>query len=152
MSLHVHASFEPSAARVPVGDLVEALKREDAGLPAVPARQRCGLPQWRLKRVVAYVETHLAEPVTLADMAGAAGLSRMHFAAQFRATTGQRPHEYLLARRIARARGLLLETGESVVQIALGVGFQTQAHFTTVFRRFVGETPYRWRCAHRAGT
>jgi AraC-like DNA-binding protein len=115
-----------------------------------PRRPKSGLPKWRLKRVAAYVEENLAEPITLADMASAAGLSRMHFAAQFRVATGMRPHEYLLRQRIERAQKMLVETRDSLVEIALGVGFQTQAHFTTVFRRFVGDTPYQWRCANRA--
>lgn len=116
---------------------------------AQPRRPKTGLPKWRFKRVAAYVDEHLAEAVTLADMAEAAGLSRMHFAAQFRIATGMRPHEYLLRRRIDRAQEMLLESRDSLVEIALGVGFQTQAHFTTVFRRFVGDTPYQWRCANR---
>ncbi|MFG1465019.1 AraC family transcriptional regulator [Xanthobacter sp. DSM 24535] len=128
---------------------VPALKTDPEPVPAAP-RARSGLPKWRLKRVEAYIDANLGESVSLADMAEAAGLSRMHFAAQFRIATGQRPHEYLMSRRIERACQMLLETKESVVQVALGVGFQTQAHFTTVFRRFVGETPYRWRSANRA--
>ena len=116
--------------------------------PAAPApRAPAGLVKWRLKRVTAFVEENLAQSVTLAGMASAAGLSRMHFAAQFRAATGLRPHEYLLRRRIARAQQMLRETREPLVQVALAVGFQTQAHFTTVFRRFVGDTPHQWRSA-----
>lgn len=119
------------------------------GIPeAPPARPKIGLVPWRLKRVLAYVDNHLSEAVTLADMAQAAGLSRMHFAAQFRVATGLRPHEYLLKCRIERAQHMMRETREPLVQIALAVGFQTQAHFTTVFRRFVGVSPHRWRCAH----
>lgn len=114
-----------------------------------PRRPKSGLPKWRFKRVAAYVDEHLGESVTLADMAAAAGLSRMHFAAQFRVLTGQRPHEYLLRRRIERAQQMLVETRDPLVEIALAVGFQTQAHFTTVFRRFVGDTPYQWRSANR---
>ena len=68
-------------------------------------------------------------------------MRRDEFAAQFRAATGMRPHEYLLFRRIAHARELLATSQETLVDIALGVGFQTQAHFTTVFKRFVGATP-----------
>ncbi len=79
-----------------------------------------------------------------------AGLSRMHFASQFRAATGFRPHEYLLRRRIQRSEELLRQSPMSLVEIALTVGFQTQAHFTTVFKRFVGDTPYQWRNAHCA--
>jgi AraC-like DNA-binding protein len=69
----------------------------------------------------------------------------MHFASQFRRATGLRPHEYLLRRRIEHAKRLLLESKHNVLDVALRCGFRTQAHFTTVFKRFVGETPYCWR-------
>jgi AraC family transcriptional regulator len=103
------------------------------------------LPRWRLKRAVDYIEARLDEPISLADLASATGLTRMHFAAQFRAATGLRPHEYLLRRRVERAQEMLLGSGMSVVDIALSVGFQTQSHFTTVFKRFVGQPPLAWR-------
>lgn len=113
-------------------------------------RMKVPLPKWRLKRAVAYVEANHAQTITLNDLAAAAGLSRMHFAAQFRAATGLRPREYVLQRRVAIAQQLLVNTPNSVVDIAMTVGFQTQAHFTTVFKRFVGDTPYRWRCKYSA--
>jgi AraC family transcriptional regulator len=103
------------------------------------------LSKWRLKRAIDYMLANLAEPIYLADIAAATGLSRMHFAAQFRAATGLRPHEYLIRRRVERAQELLVSTRQSLVEIALDVGFRTQAHFTTVFGRFVGETPSAWR-------
>ncbi|MFZ5780019.1 MAG: helix-turn-helix domain-containing protein [Pseudomonadota bacterium] len=109
------------------------------------ARTRSALPKWRLKRVKEYVEAHIGENIRLADMAGSAGLSRMHFAAQFRLATGLRPHEYLLRRRIERAQEMLRDPRTALVEVALGVGFQTQSHFTTVFKRFAGITPHRWR-------
>ena len=108
------------------------------------------LQKWRLKRVIEYVDGHLTGRITLQDLAAVAGLSRMHFAAQFRAATGLRPHEYLLKRRIERAEELLKRGEMPLVHIALTVGFQTQAHFTTVFKRFAGETPYQWRSAYLA--
>jgi AraC-like DNA-binding protein len=111
-------------------------------------RQMRALQKWRLKRVVEYVDNHLSGKITLLDLAAVAGLSRMHFAAQFRAATGFRPHEYLLRRRIQRAEELLRLSTMTLVDIALTVGFQTQAHFTTVFKRFVGDTPYQWRNAN----
>jgi AraC-like DNA-binding protein len=74
----------------------------------------------------------------------------MHFAAQFRAATGFRPHEYLLRRRVQLAEELLRHSTLTIVEIALTVGFQTQAHFTTVFKRFAGNTPCQWRHAQRA--
>ncbi|OPY98760.1 AraC family transcriptional regulator [Bradyrhizobium sacchari] len=108
------------------------------------------LQKWRLKRVMQYIDDNLDAKVTLQHLAAVAGLSRMHFAAQFRAAVGMRPHDYLLKRRIERAQELLQRADVSLVDIALTVGFQTQAHFTTVFKRFVGDTPYQWRSAHRA--
>lgn len=108
------------------------------------------LQKWRLKRVMQYIDDNLDAKVTLQHLAAVAGLSRMHFAAQFRAAVGMRPHDYLLKRRIERAQELLLRADASLVDIALTVGFQTQAHFTTVFKRFAGDTPYQWRSAHLA--
>ncbi|MGF7159544.1 AraC-like DNA-binding protein [Rhodoligotrophos appendicifer] len=103
------------------------------------------LPKWRLKRALEFIDANLSEPVGAEDLAQSAGLTRMHFAAQFRLATGLRPHEFLLRRRIERAQDMMRNSEDSLVEIALNVGFQTQAHFTTVFKRFVGETPYRWR-------
>jgi len=73
----------------------------------------------------------------------------MHFAAQFRAATGLRPHEFVLRRRIERAQSLLLQSRLTSLDIALSTGFRSQAHFTTVFKRLVGETPARWRAIVR---
>jgi AraC family transcriptional regulator len=114
-------------------------------------RRTSALSKWRLKRAVEFIETHLDSPVALADVAGAAGLSSMHFAAQFRAATGVRPHEYLVRRRIARAQTMLATTDVPIVELALTVGFSSQAHFTVVFKRLSGLTPLRWRQVHSGG-
>ena len=117
-----------------------------ANRPATIERPKVGeLARWRLKRAMDYVEARLDKPVSLADVASSAGLTRMPFAAQFRAATGMRPHEYLLRRRIERAQEMLLGTGMSLVDVALSVGFQTQAHFTSVFKRYTGQPPRVWR-------
>jgi AraC family transcriptional regulator len=105
------------------------------------------LPKWRLKRVREYIDAHFSEPLSLANLASVAGLSRMHFAAQFRAATGYRPHDYLLYQRIESSKAILSNTDMPLVEVALAVGFQAQAHFTTVFKRMTGETPGRWRRA-----
>ncbi|WP_441228408.1 helix-turn-helix domain-containing protein [Tardiphaga sp. 20_F10_N6_6] len=103
------------------------------------------LPKWRLKRVEEYVAANLERGSSLSELAKLAGLSRMHFAAQFRAATGYRPHDYILQKRIEAARTLLCTTDTPLAQIALSVGFQAQAHFSTVFKRLTGDTPARWR-------
>jgi AraC-like DNA-binding protein len=107
------------------------------------------LQAWRLRRVTEYIDTHLASALPLSKLAVIAGLSRMHFAAQFRMAMGLSPHQFVLRQRVERAKAMLAETKEEIVDIALSVGFQSQAHFTTVFKRFVGETPWRWRCRIR---
>jgi AraC-like DNA-binding protein len=109
------------------------------------SRQGAPLQKWRLKRALDYIKTHYSDTIRLKDLAKAAGLSRMHFAAQFRMATGVRPREFIVQYRIEMSRRLLAETNDSVVEIALAVGFQSQSHFTTVFRQCVGETPSRWR-------
>ena len=123
--------------------------RGDADLSRQPVR---ALQKWRLKRVVEYVDTNLSSKVSLLDLAAVAGLSRMHFACQFRAATGLRPHEFLLQRRICRAKELMRGTSMTIAEIALTVGFLTQAHFTTVFKRFVGYTPRQWRTVNQVAS
>ncbi len=124
--------------------LVARLLNAHANCGSAPASAR-GLSKWRLKRARDYIEANLGEPLHLSDIAASTGLSRMHFAAQFRTATGMRPHEFVLRRRIERAQELIAAPNTTLVDIALSVGFQTQAHFTTVFKRLVGETPSRWR-------
>jgi AraC-like DNA-binding protein len=115
---------------------------------AKPRRKTAALSKWRLKRVMEYVNAHIGDPIRLADLANAAGLTRMYFAAQFRASVGMCPHEYLIRERLKRAQNLLHEPSRTLVDVALSVGFQTQAHFTAVFRRYIGDTPHRWRTEH----
>ena len=115
----------------------------------LPRTKVNALPKWRLRRVEEYVKTHFDRCISLSDLANVAGLSRMHFAAQFRAATGYRPREYLLHQRIEHAKSLLSNTETPLAEVALAVGFCTQAHFSTVFKRITGDTPARWRCARR---
>lgn len=108
------------------------------------------LARCRLERVLELIATHLDEQLPLERMARAAGLSRMHFAAQFRRWTGQSPHGFVRRCRIAEACRLLRDTELPIVQVALATGFQTQAHFTTVFGSCVGSSPGAWRKKSRA--
>jgi AraC-like DNA-binding protein len=111
--------------------------------------QTNALAKWRLRRVEEYVKLNLRRPIGLVDLANVAGLSRMHFAAQFRAATGYRPREYLTHRRIENARSSLSETENSIAEVALDAGYSSQAYFSTVFKRVTGQTPARWRAAHK---
>ncbi|CAE6825446.1 helix-turn-helix domain-containing protein [Paraburkholderia haematera] len=113
------------------------------------ARRTASLPTWRLRRALDFIEANLAQPIGLADVAASTGLTRMHFAAQFRSTTGYSPHAYLRQRRIAHAQMLLRSSALSVLDVALSCGFGSHAHFTTVFGRMVGEPPNSWRTRMR---
>jgi AraC-like DNA-binding protein len=118
-----------------------------ASTPALAALDpvKLAIPRWRMQRVDTYIGQHLGDPISLAAVAGAAGLSPMHFAARFRLATGQRPHHYILRARIEYAKALLASSERSVVEVAGDTGFRTQAHFTTIFKRFTGATPCAWR-------
>ncbi len=113
--------------------------------PELPRAKVNALPKWRLRRVQQHIAAHFERSISLSELASIAGLSRMHFAAQFRAATGYRPREYLLNHRIEHAKSLLTTTQRPLAEIALAVGFSTQAHFSTVFKRISGQTPARWR-------
>lgn len=103
------------------------------------------LPKWRLERFMSFIDSNIDQAISLPDMAAVVGLSRMHFAAQFRLATGLRPHDFVARRRISIAAQLLGDPGRSIVDVALSVGFQNQSHFTTVFTRHMGVPPKRWR-------
>src|SRR5262249_52265841 len=116
-----------------------------------PARGRDGtLPRGRLRAVVAYVEEHLDGGPSLEQMAAAARLSVYHFARQFKAATGLPPHQYVIARRVERARELLRAgAGLSRADVAASVGFPDQSQLCRHFKRLVGVTPGQFRKAAR---
>jgi AraC-like DNA-binding protein len=141
---------DADGARLPASDPAVATGGAEEADPR--PRHRSGLAPWRLARVAAFIAENLADPLGLADMAGAAGLSRMHFAARFRATTGSSPHAYLVSVRIERAQALLSGSRMPLAEIARTVGFRTHSHFSTTFRRQAGVTPIQWRRLHSRST
>jgi AraC family transcriptional regulator len=95
----------------------------------------------RFARVRDYIEHNLGEAISLEDLARVAGVSRFHFARQFRAYTGQSPMGYLLRTRVERAKTLLRDSRARVVDISAELGFADQSHFARTFRRLVGMPP-----------
>ena len=87
------------------------------------------------------------EPLSVDDLAGAAGLSRAHFSRAFRAAFGESPHAYLLTRRLERAAALLRTTDRSVAEICLDVGLQSVGSFTSSFKRTYGRSPTAYRAS-----
>ena len=119
--------------------------------PRPPARRRDGtLPRWRLRAIVESIEEHLDADLTLERLAAAARLSVYHFARQFKAATGLPPHQYVILRRVERAKHLLQGGGDrSLAEVAAHAGFSDQSQFTRHFKRLVGVTPGQFRTRAR---
>ena len=108
-----------------------------------------GLSPRQLRRVLDFLSAHLSDDPTVAELARECGLSSGYFSRAFRRTTGVTPHQWLIRKRVERARQLLLGDGLGLSDIALVCGFVDQSHFTRVFTKFEGDSPGRWRQRHR---
>lgn len=108
---------------------------------ASPPRPLQALAPRKLRRVLEHVEAHLGERLSVARLAEVAGASPSHFAALFRRSTGESVHQYVLGRRIERARTLLMVNGVSISQTALEAGFAHQSHMASCMKRALGLTP-----------
>ena len=109
------------------------------------ATEPAGNEGQRFKRVLEYIQSSLGDEVSLNDLADVAGYSPNYFLGAFKRATGQSPHIYLTEQRITRACELLLNPHRSIVSVALEVGFSSQSHFTSVFRRLRKTTPAAYR-------
>jgi AraC family transcriptional regulator len=116
--------------------------------PPQPRSCHVGLPPARLQRVLEYIQAHLDQELSLAALARIAQMSPYYFSRLFKQSTGLSPHQYILHQRIAWATRLLVEPQLSVAEIAYRIGFASQAHFTTIFRRWMGTTPRQYRQQH----
>lgn len=101
----------------------------------------------RVRDVAALIDSDYAEPLSLCEMAALAGLSRYHFIRAFRSVTGETPRQYLIGARLRAAADRLLDTRESVTDIAFGVGFNDVSHFNATFRTAFGASPRTFRRA-----
>jgi AraC family transcriptional regulator len=115
--------------------------------PCQPARRRAGtLPRAKLRAVVEYIEEHLDGGPTLEQLAAVARLSPNYFAWQFKRATGLPPHQYVIARRVERAKQLLqAESAFSLAEVAAVAGFSDQSQFSHHFKRLIGVTPGQFR-------
>lgn len=105
-------------------------------------------PARHLLRAKDLADRRHAEPLRVADLARAAGLSPAHFSRSFQREFGEPPHRYLLTRRLERAATLLRTTDWSVAQVCVAVGLRSVGSFTTSFVRAFGRSPTAYRAAH----
>lgn len=104
-----------------------------------------GLSGYKLRTVKEFIDANLEDDLGLAEIAAVANLSQFHFARAFRKSIGVTPQQYLMERRIERAKQLLAKNDLPIVEISLLTGFKNQSHFTTLFRKFTNLTPKTWR-------
>jgi len=130
--------------------LLEAVGAAGAG--AAAAREdRCALSPCTLRKVRAFVEEHLGEPIGVADIASAASLSAHHLGRSFRHATGQSLWQYVLERRAQRARSLIERRPlTTLAEIASLSGFASYSQFIAAFRKSHGVTPGAWRRRRQA--
>jgi AraC family transcriptional regulator len=100
-----------------------------------------GLSKPKLQQITEYINEHLHEDVKLIELAAIAQISPYHFLRLFKQSMGLTPHQYILQRRIHKAKYLLQESELSIADIAFRVGFCDQSHFTRCFKRLLGMTP-----------
>ncbi|NBA95045.1 helix-turn-helix domain-containing protein [Pseudomonas sp. R5(2019)] len=106
-----------------------------------------GLAAHQRRQLVDFIEMQLDQPLSLGQLAGLCSLSEYHFARMFRTSFGLPPHQYVLARRLARARHLLRYGSLPLGEVALACGFASASHFANRFRQGLGVTPGEYRGA-----
>ncbi|MDB5311146.1 MAG: AraC family transcriptional regulator [Gemmataceae bacterium] len=160
---HLRAAMEAVDAELRAGDAGGRLAVESLAnvlavhlirhvlAPRRPDRGPDGaLPRGRLRAVVEYIEEHLDAGPSLEQLAEVVHLSPYHFARQFKAATGLPPHQYVIARRVDRAKQLLQESRDlSLAEVAAHAGFSDQSQFSHHFKRLVGVTPGQFRTPAR---
>ena len=104
-----------------------------------------GMAPSTLRRCVEFLEAHLEGDLRLSDLAREAGVSTSHFLRIFRQSTGKTPYQFLLHRRVKRARLLMRDLRAPLTEVALATGFADQHHLARVFRRITGVTPSSYR-------
>jgi AraC family transcriptional regulator len=100
---------------------------------------------WKIRRLIEFIEQNLDGDLTLEAMAAEVEISPLYLPRAFKSAVGQSPHQYVLARRIERARDLLRNTDSPIVEVALSSGFSSQSHLCNWFLRAVGVSPAAYR-------
>lgn len=131
------------------GYIAEAVALLAAGREEAPAPGARVLAPWQIRRVMAHVDANLGGTIPVGRLAALTRLSTSHFSRAFKGSFGTSPHRYVMERRILAAQKMMLETDETLAQIALACGLSDQAHFSRAFQRVVGASPHAWRRHHR---
>nr|WP_217650510.1 AraC family transcriptional regulator [Spirulina major] len=123
---------------------VNLLRHHATTTPHLPTYDG-GLPPPHLRKILDYIEAHLDQEIRLEALAQLLGMSQFHFSRLFKQSIGLSPHRYLIQQRIERAKHLLKQTDQAIVDIALSCGFNSHSHLSKQFRQVTGITPKAYR-------
>jgi AraC family transcriptional regulator len=112
---------------------------------STPARKPGGLTAWQARVAKEVIDAHTATGIGLRDLAAYCGLGASQLSHAFKQTVGTAPHQWLLGRRVDKAKSFLSRTDLPIGEIALTCGFADQSHFCRVFQRHTRVTPRTWR-------
>lgn len=110
-------------------------------------RLRPGLSAEKKRRVLEYIDANIHRPLTIAELADKAAMSRFHFMRSFRGSVGETPMRYVGRRRLEAAKLQLRASNEPIARVALSAGYSSQSHMATAFKALTGMTPGQFRQA-----
>ncbi len=128
---------------------VNLLRHYGTTKPQVPIYEG-GLPQRQLLQVLDYIDAYLDRDIKLADLARLLDMSQFHFSRLFKQSIGTSPYQYLSQQRVERAKQLLKQTDQLILDIALECGFSSHSHLSKQFRQLTGMTPKAYRASYGA--
>jgi AraC family transcriptional regulator len=121
-------------------DLFRSSRTQSARPPATGA-----LSPQQVRLVLDYIDAHLLERPTIAELAALVNLTRYHFMRSFKLAVGMPPHQFMIKRRVERAKEMLSDQDQTIAGVAQQTGFSTSLQLTRAFRRVVGTTPSEFR-------
>jgi AraC family transcriptional regulator len=104
-----------------------------------------GLPKYKLKQILEYINANLDCDIKLVDLAELVGMSQYYFCHLFKLSMGIAPYQYVIQQRVERAKQLLKCRDVTISDVALVCGFANQSHFSKHFRKITEMTPKAYR-------
>jgi AraC family transcriptional regulator len=117
------------------------LLRQYSGRKIVLKEYANGLSKYKLRQIIDYIDSRMADNLSLIELASIVGISQYYFSRLFKQSTGLTPHQYIIQRRVERAKQLLRRGDRNIADVAHAVGFSDQSHLTYHFKRILGITP-----------
>jgi AraC family transcriptional regulator len=125
--------------------IVHLARNHSSQSRTAPAPLVNGLPTWKIRRLIDFIEENLDRDLTLESLASEVGISPLYLPRAFKSAVGQSTHQYVLRRRVERARKLLQTSDIPIAEIALSSGFSSQSHLSNWFLKLIGVSPAAYR-------